>query len=116
MFRRWFKLTVREVCIKAKPVFKKYPGVTRAELCGSCSRILKGKIQNSSELEFLIDVEREPKRFHMGDLVNLKIDLEDTFNREVHILQRHTITDPDRVLYVASPANVVIIPDQLEDK
>lgn len=66
------------------PVLKRY-GVKKAALFGS---IVRGDANPSSDVDVLIE---PPEQFSLMDLAGLKVELEETLNRSVDLVEYQTI-------------------------
>ncbi len=70
---------------KALPILKKH-AVKRASIFGSFAR---GSATLKSDVDFLIEYKGKTKS--LFDLIDLKLDLEETLNRKVDVITYHSI-------------------------
>src|SRR5690348_6539022 len=85
MDKRKAQYTISSITKKALPVLKKH-AVKRASIFGSFAR---GTAKLKSDVDFIIEYQGRNKT--LFDLINLKMELEDTLNRKVDLITYNSI-------------------------
>ena len=85
MNRKSPSCSVASIKRKVLPILKKH-AVKRASIFGSVAR---GTAKSKSDVDFLIEYEGKNKS--LFDLVDLKLDLEETLGRKVDVITYHSI-------------------------